>query len=555
MLYAPARAAFALLAALACGALAPSARAQAPAPKEAPATVEGRVTDGERGLAGVHVSLIAQEPNSRTRLIARAKTDHEGRYRLTGAPPGAYHVLPLAPVYVLPDSHTYPPGRRVTLAAGETVGDVDFRLTRGGVITGRVTDADGQPVIGEIVHITPADASQSGRISYVAQRNVTDDRGVYRVYGIEPGRYRVSVGQDAETSGGHGRGRYYWRTFYPDAAAASEARVVEVTSGGEATDIDIRLGRPVKTYTATGRFVGHDGRPAPGVKFAYGRVDRDGGYPGGYESGLTTGARGEFRLDGLVPGRYSVFAATDEGATSEFYSDPFAFDLDESDVSGLEVKLRRGAAVSGVVQIEGARDRAPLVRLLRQLRLYAQTETGAPGPPSYAQSPVADDGNFRLAGLRPGKLHLGLGWPQVPGLVLSRIELNGVALREGFEVAEGAQVSGVRVVALYGNSVVRGQINVTNGTLETGTRLVVFAQRAGEDPRAGGYAKGAEADARGRFVMEGVAAGDYEFTARSFTRRGARHQSPRVHVAVPESGEATVTLTIDLSVAGDKDDK
>jgi hypothetical protein len=159
-----------------------------------------------------------------------------------------------------------------------------------------------------------------------------------------------------------------------------------------------------------------------------------------------------------------------------------------------------------------------------------------------------------LTGLRPGKFHLGLGWPQVPGLQLARVEWNGVEQRGGIEIAEGAQISGVRVVLLYGNSVVRGQVNLTNGTLAPGARLFVFARLVGiaEDSRYGNYGKGVEADARGRFILEGLAAGTYEFTPRVFTRQGPRHSGRSQQVAVPEGGEATVTLTLDLGVVDDK---
>jgi hypothetical protein len=75
----------ALAAALLCAlALAPAALAQ----KEAPATVAGRVTDGERGAPGVTVVLVFNEPAQRFRLAARAKTDAEGRFLLANVATG-----------------------------------------------------------------------------------------------------------------------------------------------------------------------------------------------------------------------------------------------------------------------------------------------------------------------------------------------------------------------------------------------------------------------------------------------------------------------------------
>jgi len=551
MPHAHARLALLLLAALA--ACAP-ARAQTLSAKEAPAAVEGRVTDGDEGLPGVYVVLVSFQNGGRFRTVARARTDHEGRYRLTGAQPGRYHVMPAPAAFVLPESEMqiFPPGRALVLAAGETVSDVDFRLTRGAVITGRVTDADGQPVIAEQVQLTPADPSQPQHPTLFMrqQRLLTDDRGVYRAYGLPAGRYRVSVGQDEE--GGSlrfGARRHYRRTFHPDAVEESQARVVEVGAGTEATDVDIRLARPTRTYSASGRFLGPDGRPAPGVPVGFGLVDRDGREVRGYGGGVLTDARGEFLLSGLAPGTYAVFALPPGDGGAETYSDAVKFVLSDADVSGIEVRLRRGASVSGVVVVEGMSDRATVARLLSQLRLagHLQPSNAALAPPNYAHTRIALDGSFRLGGLGPGRLRLGLGGPQPPGVTLARVELNGALQRDGFEVSEGAEISNVRVVISYGTSVVRGQINLSKGVLGPDERLLVFARRllpAG-DPRAGESGRSSQVDARGRFIFEGLPAGDYELSVRSFRRAGPPPANWRQQVSVPEGAEITITLTLD----------
>jgi hypothetical protein len=40
------------------------------------------------------------------------------------------------------------------LAAGEEVRDIDIKLVRGGVITGRVTDAENNPIVEERVNLS-----------------------------------------------------------------------------------------------------------------------------------------------------------------------------------------------------------------------------------------------------------------------------------------------------------------------------------------------------------------------------------------------------------------
>ncbi len=159
---------------------------------------------------------------------------------------------------------------------------------------------------------------------------------------------------------------------------------------------------------------------------------------------------------------------------------------------------------------------------------------------------VAADGSFRLAGLHPGKLRIFLNGGPTKGLTLLRVELNGANVTNGLEVAEGAQVSGVRVVVASGSGVVRGQVNFTNGTAPQGARVYVFAHRAGAEEQNSGWA---EADARGRFVMENLPAGEYEVQARVMVFQPAARpaMSEPQHVSLGEGGDMSVTLTVDMN--------
>lgn len=539
---------------------APPAFAQVSAQREAPATVAGRVMDGEKGVAGVAVTLMSADPSTRFRQVTRVKTDGEGRYRLSNIQPGRYQIMPFAPVYIMQDMRDWPPGKPLTLVAGEEVADIDFRIERGGVVTGRVTDADGNPVIGEPVSVAPVDDKAVQRRGFIDPRDVsTDDRGVYRLYGLQPGRYRVSVGQsEGRGTVSYGRRKLYGRTFYPDTTEESEARIVAVTAGGEATDVDITLGRALKTYRASGRFVSAEtSEPVPNVSFSIGVLDPRGHRVGNF-GGAYTNARGEFQTEGLTPGRYTVFASSQGNV--EWYSDAAPFDVTDADVKGLVVKLRRGASASGVVTIEGVSDRATATRLMAGVRLHGFVESRSEViiPNFIRPLAVGTDGSFRFTGLRPGKLRINAG-SEVKGLSVSRIEMKGASVGDGIDmvgvarvsggsgidIVEGAQITGIRVVLAYGSGVVRGQINFTNGTLPTGSRVMVLARRvaaAGED-RGG---RSVEADTRGRFIIEGLAPGNYEVHALVFSNTGT-YQSDDQHASLAENGDMNVALTLDLS--------
>jgi protocatechuate 3,4-dioxygenase beta subunit len=535
--------------------------ASASAQKEAPATVAGRVTNGDHGVAGVVVTLTASDAPARSRATVRTKTDAEGRYRITNVPPGRYQAMPFAPAYVVEGmAETYPPGKTLTLSAGDVAEDVDFRIERGGVITGRIADAEGNPLIGQQVTIMTADANPNTgrRIVGVGptadpRSHMTDDRGIYRIYGLPAGRYYVSAGSDTGNGAvSYGRRKLYRRTFYPEATDESQAQVVEVSAGGEAGNVDIRLGSPLKTYKASGRFVdAATGQPVPNVIFGYGTVDPATHRIATSYGGAATDANGEFVSEGLTPGHYAVFVfprtslpqASAGANANDFYSDLTYFDVVDSDVTGIVVTLKHGSTLDGVLTVEGSNDRATVALIASQLQIYAYyvRNTSAEMMPNITPSPVAPDGSFHLSGLRPGTLRV---MASSSNVTLLRVELNGANVTDGLEVSEGAQISGLRVVVAYGNAVIHGQVNYLNGTLPQDARPYAIARRTG-DPSTGTRAY--EVDARGRFSIEGVAAGEYDVTVQVFSISARRQfKSNSQHVSLADGGDAQVTLTLDL---------
>jgi hypothetical protein len=196
----------------------PSAEPQThTAKKERTGSLSGRVTIKGKGAHGVVVSLSKNESSPPSAPPYRDSTDDDGKYRITGVPPGNYRVVALAPALVLTDVGSFGATvKSLSIAEGEAVEGLDFALVRGGVITGRVTDADGRPVIEERVDVISADPSIWRPHSPMGFQ--TDDRGIYRIFGIPSGRYRVAMGLSEGSSfmsGDTGR-PLYKQTFYPD---------------------------------------------------------------------------------------------------------------------------------------------------------------------------------------------------------------------------------------------------------------------------------------------------------------------------------------------------
>src|SRR6266508_2167409 len=132
---------------------------------------------GYRGLAGLRIGIA----------------DDEGEFKVDGLGPGSYTISTIVPGYVvaLADSerHHHHPGENVTI-----------NLVNGGVITGRVTDAYGEPMVGVCVKAVKVRDLEGGQ-KYPGDgadwnTRLTDDRGVYRLYGLAPGVYVVGASSD-----------------------------------------------------------------------------------------------------------------------------------------------------------------------------------------------------------------------------------------------------------------------------------------------------------------------------------------------------------------------
>lgn len=159
------------------------AHAQQAAASEKTASISGTVTFKGKGIAGIVV--IANNPNAWDRERYRATTDQSGNYSIQGLPAGNYQIQPALGSLTIDAKEA---AKSLMLSEGETVEHIDFSLARGGVITGRVTDADGQPLIEEQISILEAEPTSDGN---TYQSLKTDDRGIYRAFGLRSGKDRV----------------------------------------------------------------------------------------------------------------------------------------------------------------------------------------------------------------------------------------------------------------------------------------------------------------------------------------------------------------------------
>jgi carboxypeptidase family protein len=535
-----------------------AARAQSAATKKATATIAGRVTLDGAGAPGAHVMLKPYVND----LVARinvgveqppapgAVTDAEGRYRITDVTPGAYRVSVFAPAHAVEgERDPLTPGKTINLAEGDNVENMDFALTRGAVITGKVTDDKDRPVIAAPVNAYKFDADGDRQrlnlFNPMYMRWETDDRGVYRIFGLEAGRYLVAAGFDSygrRTSGG------YSPTFYPDADNEAQARVIEVESGEEAANVDIRVAALAKGYVVTGRVVDADsGEPVPGVMVDYSAVTGGG-------LGLGTGMRmtnalGEFRFENVPPNSYSarVIHIDTQVRGAATFGDEVKFEVVDSDVNGLVIRAHRGATINGVVAVDGSNDPALRARLaLVSLFVFSGSRPTRITPAPGGNGTISPNGTFKLSNAQPGRSRIMTGFDGPKGVALLRVESNGVEVKD-FNVSAGDQITGVRLVFTYGNGVIAGRVEVKGGSPPAGARMKVRYRREGSSATVD-VPKSIEVDGRGQFLIEGLTQGTYKLFL-DFPSVAGAFYLPTVEQVVTVAGEGRheVTFVVDLA--------
>ena len=510
--------------------------------------ISGRVTKGGKPVPIVTIILESFGPPPQSPLPT-AITDDEGKYRMAGVPEGRYVVKPFAPALVVlrgPESDKAGSpmssgvglsGFVVTVSRGDVLDGIDFALGAGGVITGRVTDDAGGPVIA--VPVVSEQVNEQRQSLSRSSRVETDDRGIYRIFGLPAGKYLVWVYDLGRFSSGPDG-----RTFHPDAEYQTDANLVQVTPGSESTGIDIRLGQRQQAYRITGRLVAQDtGKPVAGASINVR------GWGEGY---LTTDSDGVFKIDDCRRGSYRVTITTTGGPTQGYYSDPLTIQVNDADVTDVEIRALPGVSVSGNVIVLGSKDPSIENALSQSVMSATNLQAGLyPGERAAGAAPVGAGGRFDFVGIRPGTIGFRpINLPE--GFTFLRLERDGVPVRDGLTLSVGERVTGLRVVVAYGTGSIKGQIKVEGGVLPTRMNWNLTVRRADGD----GQELRQMIDARGHFWVKNLPPGLYEITAEAdYVEIPGVTPSPypapiKQTVTVTNNAELQVLMVLDLKGRG-----
>jgi hypothetical protein len=134
-------------------------------------------------------------------VVKTVFTDAAGRFTVPELPAGRYSLSATKGGYVRMSygaKRHDRPGTPVNLHEGQQLSGLSLRLPRGGVIAGRILDENGGPAAGVQVRLLQYRMQLGERTLMPAlggslMGETTDDRGMYRLYGLPPGEYLVAA--------------------------------------------------------------------------------------------------------------------------------------------------------------------------------------------------------------------------------------------------------------------------------------------------------------------------------------------------------------------------
>lgn len=498
--------------------------------------ITGRiVADDEQPIPQATVIVSSYSGGTRSGLGGSQKitTDNDGYFVAEGLDPLPYMISAWAPGFAYATNSTsvnpYDSGVVHFAYVGESV---TLQLKRGGVITGRVTNAAGDPVIGIMVRITQVQ-DESGRSlahsgSGSSQTRTTDDRGIYRAYSLATGAYVVAAGGSngfsIRPSPFVGRALTYHPSSTRDAAP-----LVTVSNGSEVTGIDIRY-RDEKGFAVSGKVLGL-------TKANLGPMDV------GTDIYLRNAVTGNmiattwmqpinnqngYAFYGIPNGEYELIAQTELLNDNGLSSTPRRISVRGADVTGIDLMLTPNAAISGTVILEKLapeamkcemhRESHPEEIVVKARRDEPQEKSETPKLilPHYGIGVPINKGTFTIRNLVAGRHRIELDLPDESWYLKAMAmdsKASGLDPRTGLSVKTGDKITGLNLTVASGAASLKGRVTIENARRPARVRVHLIPAEPESKDEVLRFAE-TRAESNGSFTFTNLAPGKYLVTTR-----------------------------------------
>ena len=504
-------------------------------PEASNGVITGRVVNSAgEPLAGASVSAGPISGNAPRKT---ATADSHGDFKIDGLEPALYTISASMPGYVysfLPTPSDSPAYYRI----GDSL---TLTLSKGSVITGSVTGPNG-PLIGIGVFATRVRDSEGKTLAaspgFPERR--TDDRGVFRFYGLAPGAYLLSAARPRIGTIVPSAYNNDVPTYYSSATRDTASEII-VRESDEIT-ADIRY-RAEAGHAVSGKLTGmveSQRQFSSGMSIVLSDVRNR------FEvanTGPDLADESSFAIYGVPDGEYEVSARQFLPTREELRSQPQRVSVHGANITGIALALAPLASIDGrlvfgndpKVACAKRRDTAAQETIVYARRYDPENKTGtnaktdAPKASlyliSYSTLGVADaKGSFTLKNLAPGSYRIdprppASGW-YVRSIAIGAAQTAAaraaslVAARDGITLKSGERVSGLTVTIAEGAASFRGRVTVAEGqSLPPNLRVYLVPA---EKESAADVLRFFETrpDPDGSFAMGNIAPGHYWMTAR-----------------------------------------
>jgi hypothetical protein len=482
-----------------------------PDPDSNLASVSGQVLNSSTGepLKKARIILTLERDNSLTPYISI--TDSEGRFSISGIRPGRYEMDAQRDGFLRKSSAEDKSGNSesiVSLAPGQKIADLIFRLQKAGVISGRVFDEGGDPARSVQV-LAEARSTHRGKVRTGGSGSgFTNDLGEYRIPELHPGSYFVRallgpeggaviggmiIGDSILSSEGG-----YVPTYYPSSSDISRASRVDVQAGSEASGIDITLLRQC-SLKIRGQVINEAvDHPLSTVEISVYLVssETDSQDFGWGHRVYANPKTGEFEVAGVLAGSYRVFASLHDQQNEFDGSAPV--EVVNSDLNGIRIVISRGAEIHGRVIKEGNVAASSVVQLGLSPR--------DPETLGDVKGEANRDGSFSLAGVADGLYDVSafsFDTCFVKSATAGVVDI----LETGLVVSSGLAPSPLQIVLSSKSATVEGTVRRDDGLPVPGGTVVLVSDHPRGRHRD--YDRYASTDRSGNFSIQAVEPGSY----------------------------------------------
>ena len=318
------------------------------------------------GVGVKKVVVHLEGENLGVRQEYETATDALGNFRIEGVVAGEYGVT-IQRLGFVPASGKQEEAR-ITVGAGQEVRGLLYKMLLTGVVAGKITEADGDPMQGVSVWVTRVgknrgefgadgnDMRQSMLVSSGdAGQETTNDLGEYRIANLRAGQYIVqaqahgmSPAPDPADRGKPREKPMYALTYYPGTVEVKQASMVQVTAGVTATaNFSLMVSR---SYRVSGTVMAA-GNPRNVQMFLVSTT--------GQTEAQSLGEGGKFEFLNVLPGTYVAqivdMSGAGDGRAPETHTQMIGSPIvvSEADVTGLVLQPEPGGSVKGRVRTEG----------------------------------------------------------------------------------------------------------------------------------------------------------------------------------------------------------